>query len=225
MVIVLNGMGARISGAGTPVIHVRGVDRLQGIRHELIPDRLESATYMLAFAMTGGQGRVLGVIPEHNFAVISILRDCGVRIENRDDVIEIDASGRVFDKLNIHALPYPGVATDIQPLFSALSVLCHGRSVIRDSVFPNRFWQAEQFVKMGIKLEQKNDQLEIEGPQRIFPAEVDGGDIRTSMCLVLAGLAAEGDTIVDGYEHIRRGYENFAGKLKSLGADLAILPD
>ena len=225
MVIVLNGMGARISGAGTPVIHVRGVDRLQGIRHELIPDRLECATYMLAFAMTGGKGRVLGVIPEHNFAAISILRDCGVRIENRDDVIEVDASGRIFDKLNIHALPYPGVATDIQPLFSALSVLCHGRSVIRDSVFPNRFWQAGQFEKMGIKLEQKNDQLEIEGPQCIFPAEVDGGDIRTTMCLVLAGLAAEGDTIVDGYEHIRRGYENFAGKLKSLGANLAILPD
>lgn len=223
MVIVLNGMGARITGAGTPVIHIRGVERLEGIRHELIPDRLECATYMLAFAITGGKGKIYGVIPEHNFAVITILRDSGVTIETWDDVIEIDASGRVLDKLNIHALPYPGVATDIQPLFSTLSVLCRGKSVIRDSVFPNRFWQADPFQKMGIKLEQRFSQLEIEGPQHFCPAEVDGGDIRTTMCLVLAGLVADGDTVVDGYEYIRRGYEDFAGKLKSLGAKLEIL--
>lgn len=223
MVIVLNGMGARITGAGTPVIRIRGVERLEGIRHELIPDRLECATYMLAFAITGGKGKIYGVIPEHNFAVITILRDSGVTIETCDDVIEIDASGRVLDKLNIHALPYPGVATDIQPLFSTLSVLCRGKSVIRDSVFPNRFWQADPFQKMGIKLEQKFSQLEIEGPQHFCPAEVDGGDIRTTMCLVLAGLVADGDTVVDGYEYIRRGYEDFAGKLKSLGAKLEIL--
>lgn len=223
MVIVLNGMGARITGAGTPVIHIRGVERLEGIRHELIPDRLECATYMLAFAITGGKGKIYGVIPEHNFAVITILRDSGVTIETCDDVIEIDASGRVLDKLNIHALPYPGVATDIQPLFSTLSVLCRGKSVIRDSVFPNRFWQADPFQKMGIELEQKFSQLEIEGPQHFCPAEVDGGDIRTTMCLVLAGLVADGDTVVDGYEYIRRGYEDFAGKLKSLGAKLEIL--
>lgn len=223
MVIVLNGMGARITGAGTPVIHIRGVERLEGIRHELIPDRLECATYMLAFAITGGKGKIYGVIPEHNFAVITILRDSGVTIETWDDVIEIDAFGRVLDKLNIHALPYPGVATDIQPLFSTLSVLCRGKSVIRDSVFPNRFWQADPFQKMGIELEQKFSQLEIEGPQHFCPAEVDGGDIRTTMCLVLAGLVADGDTVVDGYEYIRRGYEDFAGKLKSLGAKLEIL--
>lgn len=223
MVIVLNGMGARITGAGTPVIRIRGVERLGGIHHELIPDRLECATYMLAFAITGGKGKIYGVIPEHNFAVITILRDSGVTIETWDDVIEIDASGRVLDKLNIHALPYPGVATDIQPLFSTLSVLCRGKSVIRDSVFPNRFWQADPFQKMGIKLEQKFSQLEIEGPQHFCPAEVDGGDIRTTMCLVLAGLVADGDTVVDGYEYIRRGYEDFAGKLKSLGAKLEIL--
>lgn len=223
MVIVLNGMGARITGAGTPVIHIRGVERLEGIHHELIPDRLECATYMLAFAITGGKGKIYGVIPEHNFAVITILRDSGVTIETWDDVIEIDASGRVLDKLNIHALPYPGVATDIQPLFSTLSVLCRGKSVIRDSVFPNRFWQADPFQKMGIKLEQRFSQLEIEGPQHFSPAEVDGGDIRTTMCLVLAGLVADGDTVVDGYEYIRRGYEDFAGKLKSLGAKLEIL--
>lgn len=223
MVIVLNGMGARITGAGTPVIRIRGVERLEGIRHELIPDRLECATYMLAFAITGGKGKIYGVIPEHNFAVITILRDSGVTIETWDDVIEIDASGRVLDKLNIHALPYPGVATDIQPLFSTLAVLCRGKSVIRDSVFPNRFWQADPFQKMGIELEQKFSQLEIEGPQHFCPAEVDGGDIRTTMCLVLAGLVADGDTVVDGYEYIRRGYEDFAGKLKSLGAKLEIL--
>lgn len=204
MVIVLNGMGARITGAGTPVIHIRGVEMLQGIRHELIPDRLESATYMLAFAITGGKGKISGVIPEHNFAVISVLRDSGVTIDNRDDVIEIDASGRVLDRLNIHALPYPGVATDIQPLFSTLSVLCQGKSIIRDSVFPNRFWQVGPFEKMGIRLKQEFSQLEIEGPQHFSPAEVDGGDIRTTMCLVLAGLVTEGDTIIDGYEYIRR---------------------
>lgn len=223
MVIVLNGMGARITGAGTPVIHIRGVEQLAGIRHELIPDRLECATYMLAFAVTGGRGRIFGVIPEHNFAVISILRDSGVTIEIKDDVIEIDASGRILNKLNIHALPYPGVATDIQPLFSTLSVLCKGKSIIRDSVFPNRFWQAAPFEKMGICLEQKYSQLEIEGPQHFCPAEVDGGDIRTTMCLVLAGLVTEGSTIIDGYEYIRRGYENFAGKLESLGARLEVL--
>lgn len=223
MVIVLNGMGARITGAGTPVIHIRGVDRLEGIRHELIPDRLECATYMLAFAITGGKGRIFGVIPEHNFAVISILRDSGVSVKTKDDVIEIDATERVLDKLNIHALPYPGVATDIQPLFSALSVLCRGKSIIRDSVFPNRFWQAEPFKKMGIQLKQEFSQLEIEGPQRFYPAEVDGGDIRTTMCLVLAGLVAEGDTVIDGYEYIRRGYEDFTGKLQRLGAKLEIL--
>ncbi len=223
MVIVLNGMGARISGAGTPVIHIRGVEKMQGIRHELIPDRLECATYMLAFAITGGKGRISGVIPEHNFAVISTLRDCGVFVENRDDVIEIDASGRLLDHLNLHALPYPGVATDIQPLFSTLAVLCQGKSVIRDSVFENRFWQVSEFEKMGIRLERDYNQLEISGPQQFCPASVNGGDIRTTMCLVLAGLTASGDTVVDGYEHIRRGYENFAGKLKKLGARMEIL--
>lgn len=223
MVIVLNGMGARITGAGTPVIHIRGVERLMGIRHELIPDRLECATYMLAFAITKGKGRISGVIPEHNFAVISVLRDSGVSIETRGDVIELDASGQELGPLNIHALPYPGVATDVQPLFSTLSVLCRGKSIIRDSVFPNRFWQVQPFEKMGIRLKQKYSQLEIEGPQHFCATEVDGGDIRTTMCLVLAGLVADGDTVIDGYEYIRRGYENFAGKLKGLGAKLEIL--
>lgn len=218
MVIVLNGMGAHISGAGTSVIHIRGTEQLLGIKHELIPDRLECATYMLAFAVTGGKGIIRGVIPDHNFAVISILRDCGVNIDYYDDVIEVDATEREMKAINVHALPYPGVATDIQPLLSVLAVCCHGKSVIRDSVFENRFWQVEPFRKMGIKLTQTFNYLEIEGPQKFHPAEVDGGDIRTSMCLVLAALCADGTTEVDGYEHILRGYENFIKKLESLGA-------
>lgn len=220
MVIVLNGMGAKITGAGTPVIHIRGTEKLQGIQHELIPDRLECATYMLAFAVTGGKGVIRDVIPEHNFAAISILRDCGVDISYYDDVIEVDASDRQLKAINVHALPYPGVATDIQPLLSVLAVCCHGKSVIRDSVFENRFWQVEPFRKMGIALDHTFNFLEIEGPQKFHPAEVDGGDIRTSMCLVLAALCADGTTIVDGYEHLLRGYEKFIEKLEALGAEV-----
>lgn len=223
MVIVLNGMGARIIGAGTPIIHIRGVEQLRGITHELIPDRLECATYMVAFAITRGKGRIYGVIPEHNFGVISVLRDSGVDIQYQDDVITVDASQRELQALHIHAQPYPGIATDIQPLLSTLAVSCCGKSYIKDSVFPNRFWQMEPFIQMGISIKQTSDHLEIEGPQRFHPAEVDGGDIRTSMSLVLAALTISGETIVDGYEHIRRGYENFACKLQALGAVIEIM--
>lgn len=223
MAVALNTMGANIIGAGTSVIHIKGVKTLGSLDHEIIPDRLECATYLLAFAVSHGNGRVRNVIPEHNMALLSLLRDIGIEIRQHDTSIEIDASKDNYSLMRAGALPYPGMPSDIQPLLSALAVLCKGISIIRDTVFVDRFQYVGEYKKMGIDILKSYNQIYIYGPQRVQAATVAGEDIRTATCLTLAALSAAGKTTIYGYEHIRRGYENFVEKMNALGADILIV--
>lgn len=152
LAVALNSMGAHITGAGTPIIHIKGVECLGGVQHELIPDRIECATYLLGFAITHGTGKVNEVIPEHNIALISLLHDIGVKLKCDSDSIEIDATCGNYNSLQADALPYPGMPTDVQPILSTLAVMCTGNSMIRDSVFIDRFQHIGEYQKMGILL-------------------------------------------------------------------------
>lgn len=223
MAVALSAMGANIIGAGTSVIHIKGVKTLGGLDHEIIPDRLECATYLLAFAVSHGNGSVNNVIPEHNIALLSLLRDIGINLRRHGTSIEIDAANHNYLPIQADALPYPGMPSDIQPLLSALAVLCKGISVIKDTVFVDRFQYVSEYKKMGVDIFRSYNHVYICGPQRIRAAAVIGEDIRTATSLVLAALSADGETIIHGYEHIRRGYEEFDKKMNSLGANMLVL--
>lgn len=222
MAVVLNAMGARITGAGTPIIHIRGVGCLGDVKHELIPDRIECATYLLGFAITHGTGKVKDVIPEHNIALISLLRDIGVKLQCGPDSIEIDGAGSIYNPIQADALPYPGMPTDIQPILSALAVLCAGNSMIRDSVFIDRFQHLGEYQKMGVVSTKSYNQFYVTGPQKFQSAVVIGEDIRTATSLALGAMSANGRTDLYGYEHIRRGYEGFVSKMNSIGAKMVL---
>lgn len=221
MAVALNSIGANIIGAGTSVIHIKGVKEIGSLDHEIIPDRLECATYLLAFAVSHGIGSVKNVIPEHNMALISLLKDIGIEIRPHDTFIEIDASNpNDYSLIQTDALPYPGMPTDVQPLLSALAVLCKGISIIKDTVFVDRFQYVGEYKKMGVDILKSYNQIYICGPQRVQPATVVGEDIRTATCLTLAALSATGKTTIYGYEHIRRAYEKFVEKMNLLGANI-----
>ena len=222
MAVALNSMGASIVGAGTSVIHIKGVEVIGRLDHEIIPDRLECATYLLAFAVSHGNGSVKNVIPEHNMALLSLLKDIGIKIRQHDTSIEIDALNNNYSLIQADALPYPGMPSDVQPLLSALAVLCKGISIIKDTVFVDRFQYVGEYKKMGIDISKSYNQIYICGPQHVQAATVIGEDIRTATCLVLAALSATGKTTIYGYEHIRRGYEKFDEKMNSLGADILV---
>ena len=222
LAVALNSMGARITGAGTPIIHIKGVDCLGDVQHELIPDRIECATYLLGFAITRGSGKVNEVIPEHNMALISLMRDIGVKLQCNTDSIEIDATYGKYNSIQADALPYPGMATDIQPILSTLAVMCTGNSMIRDSVFVDRFQHLGEYQKMGIITTKSYNQIYVTGPQDFQAATVIGEDIRTATSLALGAMSACGRTDLYGYEHIRRGYESFVNKMNSIGAEMKL---
>lgn len=220
MAVALAKMGVRISGAGTPIIRVTGCQELKPIQHEVIPDRLELCTFLLAFICTRGKGVIRGGIPEHCISVIHTLIDSGVKIEYDSESIHVDATTGDYKPIRIQALPYPGIPTDVQPLLSVFSVLCHGNSLIHDTVFGGRFSYVSEFMKMGVEVTQIYDHLWVSGPQTFKNAVVGGGDIRSAFALVLAGLCAENETVINGYYHLKRGYENFESKLNDLGANV-----
>lgn len=222
LAVALNSMGARISGAGTNVIHISGVKDLGNMKHELIPDRLECATYLLAFAMTHGKGKITGVIPEHCMALISLLKDIGIDIRQEENSLEVDATCKSYKAMQIDALPYPGLPTDVQPMVSALAVVCTGNSIVRDTVFSERFQFVSEYQKMGVEVNKSYNQIYVTGPQEFKAATVRGGDIRTAVSLMLAALITEGKTVLYGYEHIKRAYECFDEKMNALGARIEI---
>ena len=220
LVIALNKMGANIAGAGTPIIRVTGVRQLKALDHEVIPDRIETSTFMLALACTRGQGRIVGGIPEHCISVLNTLSDAGVKVGYSAAEISIDASAGNFKAVRISALPYPGVPTDVQPLLSVFATQCDGNSVITDNVFKERFAYVTEYAKMGIDLSHSYDQICITGPQTLTNAVVEGGDIRTVSTLVLAALVAQKESIVYGLDHLNRGYDGFVRKLSAIGAQI-----
>jgi UDP-N-acetylglucosamine 1-carboxyvinyltransferase len=217
-------LGARIGGLGTPTIHVEGVAQLGGTTHRLAPDRIETATLLMAAAITGGSATVVGVVPEHLGGVLALLRAAGAKIDVSEDRVSIAATGRLR-AVDVVAEPYPGVPTDIQAQWTALAALAEGVSRVQDRVFPARFLHVAELNRLGAKIACHGDTAIVTGVPRLGGARVTARDLRASAALVLAGLAAEGRTIVDHIHHLDRGYERLDRKLRQLGARIERVRD
>lgn len=217
---LLNKMGARIKSAGTDMIRVEGVEKLSGCIHEAIPDRIETGTFMLAAAITRGDIMIRNAIPGHVRPIMAKLRECNVGVEVMPDGIYVDARGRDLISTDIKTLPYPGFPTDIQSPFMAFLTTVEGKSVVRETVFENRFMHVVELNRMGADIVTENREARVPGGKKLKGAKVRATDLRAGAAMVLAGLAASGTTEVSEIYHIERGYENFVGKFKALGADI-----
>jgi UDP-N-acetylglucosamine 1-carboxyvinyltransferase len=215
----LNALGARISGLGSDVIEIVGVEQLTGTRYRIIPDRIEAATLLIAATITGGAATVEGANPQHLTAVLEALAETGASLACGENHISVRAAER-RRATNIAARPYPGVPTDLQAQFMALLSLSTGRSVIRDDVFPDRFMQVAELNRLGACIERQGSTAVVRGVSRLSGATVMASDLRASAALVLAGLAAERETIVRRVYHLDRGYEHLESKLVTLGAQI-----
>ena len=211
-------LGARIEGLGTGTIRIEGVDQLGGATHRLIPDRIEAATLLIAAAITGGSATVTGVVPEHLGAVLEKLDAAGATIEAGADRVSISAANGRLRAVDIIAQPYPGVPTDVQAQWTALSSLAEGVSRVEDRVFPGRFLHVAELNRLGAKIVCADGAATVTGVDRLSGARVTAHDLRASAALVLAGLAADGRTIVDRTDHLDRGYQRLDRKLRQLGA-------
>ncbi|MBN2579175.1 MAG: UDP-N-acetylglucosamine 1-carboxyvinyltransferase [Pirellulales bacterium] len=215
----LNRLGARIDGLGTPEIRITGVPRLSGGTYRIIPDRIEAGTLLTAAAMTQGNVRVSGAIPEHLESVLEHLRQMGAEIVAEEKSIELRMTDRPLP-LELEARPYPGVPTDLQAQLTALLSLARGTSRVTDTVFPQRFLHVPELNRLGGRLRRKNGSVVIEGVERFRGAAVQASDLRASAALVLAGLAARGETVIHAAQHLDRGYERLEEKLAWLGAGI-----
>jgi len=215
----LNKMGAKIEGAGTPIIQIEGVQKLHGAKHSVIPDRIEAGTYMIAAAITGGDVFIRNAKVEHLGAVIDALDSIGCVIDVREDGISIKSNGRLSSS-EITTLPYPGFPTDMQAQFMSLLVVSDGVSVITEKVFPERFIHAGELKRMGADIALEGPTAIIKGVSSLSAADVMASDLRASAALILAGLVAEGDTIISRVYHLDRGYERIVEKLIGLGAHI-----
>ncbi len=216
---MLNSMGANIKGAGTDVIRITGVKRLHGTDYSIIPDQIEAGTYMVAAAITKGDVTVRNVIPKHLEAVTSKLIEMGCEVSEFDDAIRVVAKSRL-NHTKVKTLPYPGFPTDMQPQISVALALANGTSIVTESIFENRFKYMDELARMGANVKVEGNIVVIDGVSRFTGAEVSAPDLRAGAALVLAGLAAEGVSVVEDVEYIMRGYERFSEKLSELGADI-----
>ncbi len=220
----LQQMGARIEGAGSDTIVVEGVDRLAGTRYEVMPDRIETGTYLVAAAISGGRVRVRHTRPQTLDAVLAKLREAGAELQWGDDWIELDMGGRRPRAVDLRTAPYPAFPTDMQAQFTALNSVAEGSGTITETIFENRFMHVPELQRMGADLKLEGNTVFSRGVPRLVGAPVMATDLRASASLVLAGLAAEGDTIVDRIYHIDRGYDCIEEKLSQLGADIRRVP-
>ena len=213
----LNSMGANIRGAGTDVIKIRGVSRLHKTDYSIIPDQIEAGTFMFAAAATRGDVTVMNVIPKHLEATIAKLVEIGCEVEEFDDAVRVVAKGRLTST-QVKTLPYPGYPTDMQPQIGVVLALAKGTSTITESIFENRFKYLDELARMGANVKVEGNAATIEGVDKFSGARVSAPDLRAGAALVIAGMAADGITIVDDIVYIQRGYERFEEKLRSLGA-------
>ena len=215
----LNSMGANIKGAGTDVIRIRGVEELHATDYSIVPDMIEAGTYMFAAAATKGDILIKNVIPKHLEAITAKLEDIGCEVEEFDDAVRVIAARRLR-KTQVKTLPYPGYPTDMQPQIAVTLALASGTSTVTESIFENRFKYADELTRMGAIIRVEGNTAIIDGVEGFTGARVSAPDLRAGAALVIAGLAAEGITIVDDIVYIQRGYEDFEGKLRSLGAEI-----
>ena len=218
----LNSMGADIRGAGTDTIKINGVDRLHGGSYTIIPDQIEAGTYMVAAAATGGEVLVKNVIPKHLECISAKLRETGTIVQEYEDSVLVKGAS-TLRKANIKTLPYPGFPTDMQPQMGTLLCLANGTSVITEGIYDNRFKYVNELRKMGAEVQVDGRVAIIEGGARLTGAVVQACDLRAGAAMVIAGMCAAGTTVVEDIHFIERGYENFVGKLKALGAEIEVV--
>ncbi|NLN28154.1 MAG: UDP-N-acetylglucosamine 1-carboxyvinyltransferase [Firmicutes bacterium] len=217
--IFLNSMGARIRGAGTDVIRIDGATRLSGVEHTIIPDRLEAATFAIAVGTVGGRVTLHNVMPEHLRSPIMKLREAGLTIEENDASLTVSGEGRM-QAVDIETAVYPGFPTDLQQPFVSMLSLADGTSVVRETVFDGRFRYVDELLRMGADIKVERDTAIVRGVERLTGAPVEVTDLRAGAALMIAGLAAEGETELSQAHIIDRGYEQFDDKLRTLGADV-----
>ena len=215
----LNSMGADVRGAGTDTIKVNGVEKLHGGSYAIIPDQIEAGTYMVAAAATGGEVLVKNVIPRHLECISAKLRETGTIVQEYEDSVLVKGASNLR-RVNIKTLPYPGFPTDMQPPMGALMCVAKGTSVITEGVYDNRYKYTNELRKMGAEIQVDGRVAVIEGGKRLTGAPVHACDLRAGAAMVIAGMCASGTTVVEDVRFIERGYENFVGKLKALGADI-----
>jgi len=220
----LNAMGAKIEGAGTATLIIEGVERLSGTTYEVLPDRIETGTFLVAAAITGGKITAKRARPKTLDAVLGKLEDAGAHINTGEDWIELDMRGRRPKAVNVTTAPYPAFPTDMQAQFTALNCVAEGVGVITETVFENRFMHALELQRLGADIRLEGNTAIIKGVGHMSGAPLMATDLRASASLVLAGLVAQGDTVVDRIYHIDRGYENIEEKLGGLGARIRRLP-
>jgi UDP-N-acetylglucosamine 1-carboxyvinyltransferase len=213
-------LGAKIDGAGSSTIVIQGVDELGGGDYSVLPDRIEAGTYLVAAAMTGGKIRVVDAAPETLEAVLIKLAEAGATITTGDDWIELDMQGRRPSSVDIRTAPYPAFPTDMQAQFCALNAIADGVSTITETIFENRFQHVLELQRMGADIRLEGNTAIIKGVDKLTAAPVMATDLRASAGLVLAGLAAEGETLVDRIYHVDRGYERIEEKLRQIGATI-----
>ena len=217
----LNNMGAKITGAGTSTINIQGVDYLGKCYTEVIPDRIETGTYILAGALIGDKLTVNNIIPEHVDSLLSKLKEIGCDMEITDSSVTISKINN-GKPVNVKTLGYPGFPTDLQQPLTTLLTQLNGKSTLEETIYENRFQNVPYLVDMGANIEIKEKTITVSGPTPLKGANVVATDLRAGACLVLAGLAAEGETVVDNVEHVLRGYENIIGKLSNVGAKIEL---
>ncbi|HEX7339215.1 MAG TPA: UDP-N-acetylglucosamine 1-carboxyvinyltransferase [Rhodanobacteraceae bacterium] len=221
----LNAMGAQIEGEGTNTLVIHGVERLHGCHYDVLPDRIETGTFLIAGAITGGRVRTRHARPSTLEAVLSKLEETGAQLSTGDDWIELDMRGKRPRAINLTTAPYPAFPTDMQAQFTALNCVAEGVGVITETVFENRFMHVHELQRLGADIRLEGNTAIVQGVPGMSGAPIMATDLRASACLVLAGLVAAGNTTVDRVYHIDRGYENIEEKLSGLGANIRRLPN
>lgn len=215
----LNSMGANIKGAGTDTIKITGVEKLVGCNYSVIPDQIEAGTFMIATAACGGEVKLKNVIPKHLESISAKLIEMGAEVIEEDDTVTVKRDKKLKG-VNIKTLPYPGFATDLQQPMSALLAVANGRSIINESIYENRFKHLSELNKMGANMTAEDRIAIIDGVERLKGTHVKATDLRAGAALVIAGLVADGQTIIEGVQHIDRGYPKIEEKLRGLGCDI-----
>jgi UDP-N-acetylglucosamine 1-carboxyvinyltransferase len=216
---VINRMGGRVEGAGTPTVTIEGRDKLSGIVHEVMPDRIEVGTYLLAGVITGGDITAEGCVPQHITSLLDKLKEAGVTVEVGESSVRVISNGAV-KSCDVTTDPYPGFATDFQAQYMALMAIGDSHCEITEKVFENRFMHVQELVRMGADIRVSGKKARIAGVDKLSGAHVQATDLRASASLILAGLAAEGTTEIHRVYHLDRGYENIEEKVSQLGADI-----